>query len=93
MIISGPRTSVSLIETFISVVEKMVSEAEIIISATGTVFLVADTAFSVSEKTVGGASAVVLHRQPTTRSCEKIGDGAPHARRCMERGDSSHAFE
>jgi hypothetical protein len=48
----------------ISVVEKMVSEAEIIISAT-------DTAFAVSEKMVGGAPAVVVHQQPTIRSCEK----------------------
>jgi hypothetical protein len=81
MIISGPRTSVSLSETFISVLEMMISEAEIIISATDTVSLEADTAFSVSEKTVGGAPAVVFHQQPTTRSCEKIGEGAPRAPR------------
>jgi hypothetical protein len=51
-------------EALISVVGKMVSEAEIIISAT-------DTAFAVSEKTVGGAPAVVFHQQSTIRSCEK----------------------
>jgi hypothetical protein len=81
MIISDTRTTVSVMETFISIVEKMISEAEIIISATDTVFLEADTAFSVSEKTVGGAPAVVFHQQPTTGSCEKIGEGAPHAPR------------
>jgi hypothetical protein len=68
-------------EALISVVEKMVSVAEIIISATDTVFLEADTAFAVSEKTVGGAPAVVFHKQPTMRSCEKIGGGASHALR------------
>jgi hypothetical protein len=64
MIISDTPTTVSLMEALISVVEKIVSEAEIIISAT-------DTAFAVSEKTVGGAPAVVFHQQPTIRSCEK----------------------
>jgi hypothetical protein len=81
MIISETRTAVSLMEAIISVVEKMVCEAEIIISATDTVFLEADTAFAVSEKTVGGAPAVVFYQQPTTRSCEKIGGGASHAPR------------
>jgi hypothetical protein len=53
MIISGLRTSVSLIEPFISVVEMMISESEMIIYATDTGFLEADIALSDSEKTVG----------------------------------------
>jgi hypothetical protein len=64
MIISDTPTTVSLREAHISMVEKMISEAEIIISAT-------DIAFAVSEKTVGEAPAVVVHQQPTIRSCEK----------------------
>ena len=80
MIISDTGTRVLLMEAFISVVEKMVCEAEIIISATDTVFLEADTTFFVSEKTVGGAPAVLFRQQPTTRSCEEIGEGALHAR-------------
>jgi len=81
MIISDTRTSVCVSEMIISGVEKMVFEAEIIISATDTIFLEADTAFSVSEKTVGGAPAVVSQQQPTTRSCEEIGGGESHAPR------------
>jgi hypothetical protein len=65
-IISHIRTSVCGSEMIISVLEKMVSEAQIIISATDTISLEADTAFCVSEKTVGGAPAVVFHQQPTT---------------------------
>jgi hypothetical protein len=81
IIISDTRTAVSLMEALISVVEKMVSEAETIFSATDTVFLEADTAFAVSEKTVGGAPAVVFHQKPTRRRCEKIGGEASHAPR------------
>ena len=72
MIIWVAKTMVFVTEMIICVPEKMVFEAEMIISARKTVLLEADTAFAVSEKTVGGAPAVVFHQQPTTRSCEEI---------------------
>jgi hypothetical protein len=60
----------------VCVTNTMVFATAKIVFAGDTVFLEADTAFAVLEKTIGGAPAVVSHKQPTTRNCEKAGMGA-----------------
>ena len=77
MIISDTRTAVSLTEMIISVMEKIISEAEMIISVT-------ETALAVSEKTVGGAPAVVFHPQPK-RNVKKSAEELPTLRVFTER--------